>query len=95
MAANITDRVGVKMGSVPKDGGPSCPYCFVGQCKRHPRQDHGRTSRALGVQDRQSTLNKLFQEQIGSQLGKMKTQTLEERMKQYEKVRRGRKVWLQ
>lgn len=23
-----------------------CPYCHVGQCKRHPLQDHGESTRA-------------------------------------------------
>lgn len=80
-------KVEVKMGSVPRDGGPSCPYCFVGQCKRHPRQDHGRTTRALGVTDRKATLAKMFNDQIGSQLGKFKKESMEERTRKYEQVR--------
>lgn len=52
-----------------------CPYCHVGLCKRHPRQDHGTSTRGI-VKDRLGTLSRM----MGDMLERKKRQAELERM---------------
>lgn len=61
-------------------GGQKCPSCFVGLCKRHPRQDHG-VSRVTGPPSKGAVIKSLYQELVGKKLEKLKA---EEKLSAYE-----------
>lgn len=48
-----------------------CPFCFTGTCKKHPKQDHGKGAKSLGVADPKATLDRMFADTVSKQLEKM------------------------
>ena len=49
---------------------PSCPQCYVGLCKKHPRQDHGETANAIKAKlvNKDKVLDSLFNDLVGTRL---------------------------
>ena len=50
-----------------------CPKCFVGHCKIHPAQDHGKSRAVLHqkTMDKSAILEKLYKEQVSNRVNKM------------------------
>ncbi|DAZ92629.1 TPA: hypothetical protein N0F65_012062, partial [Lagenidium giganteum] len=46
-----------------------CPQCYTGTCRRHVRQDHGRS--VAQPADAKATFNKMYDLLVGSKLKKL------------------------
>uniref|UniRef100_A0AAV1TTA9 Uncharacterized protein n=1 Tax=Peronospora matthiolae TaxID=2874970 RepID=A0AAV1TTA9_9STRA len=47
----------------------TCPQCYTGTCKRHKRQDHGKS--LIKSANAESTLQKMYDQLVGSKLQKL------------------------
>ena len=56
-----------------------CPSCYVGLCKRHPRQDSGAGLKAKGPADKASTISRLYDDLIEKKLAKSRMEAAAER----------------
>jgi hypothetical protein len=49
-----------------------CPQCYTGTCKRHLRQDHGRS--VVQAANKEDTLKKMYDMMVGAKLQKLKAE---------------------
>ncbi|ETO77423.1 hypothetical protein F444_07374, partial [Phytophthora nicotianae P1976] len=61
----------------------TCPQCYTGTCKRHKRQDHGRSM--VKSMNAESTLQKMYDQLVGSKLQKLQAEAEKDPSKQHSK----------
>ncbi|KAG6617058.1 uncharacterized protein IUM83_04624 [Phytophthora cinnamomi] len=52
----------------------TCPQCYTGTCKRHRGQDHGRSMVKIKGAAAESTLQKMYDQLVGSKLQKLQAE---------------------
>lgn len=72
------------VGTVPTMS--SCPHCYVGLCKKHKMQDHGRREQAL-LASKQEISKKLYETLVQPQLAKINAEKAANSAKEQEKYR--------
>ncbi|KAG7377218.1 hypothetical protein PHYPSEUDO_012022 [Phytophthora pseudosyringae] len=66
----------------------TCPQCYTGTCKRHKRQDHGRST--VKSVNAESTLQKMYDQLVGSKLQKLQAEADKDPPRQHTKDFRKR-----
>ena len=61
----------------------TCPQCYTGTCKRHKRQDNGRS--LVKCTNTELTLQKMYDQFVGSKLQKLQTEAEKDPPKQHTK----------
>ncbi|KAG6960314.1 hypothetical protein JG688_00009663 [Phytophthora aleatoria] len=61
----------------------TCPHCYTGTCKRHKRQDHGRSM--VKSVNAESTLQKMYDQLVGSKLQKLQAEVETDPSRQHSK----------
>ncbi|POM58287.1 Hypothetical protein PHPALM_37085 [Phytophthora palmivora] len=61
----------------------TCPQCYTGTCKRHMKQDHGRSM--VKSVNAESTLQKMYDQLVGSKLQKLQAEAEKDPSKQHTK----------
>ncbi|CAI5744772.1 unnamed protein product [Peronospora destructor] len=61
----------------------TCPQCYTGTCKRHKGQDHGRS--LVKCKSAESTLQKMYDQLVGSKLQKLQAQAEKDQSRQHTK----------